>query len=62
MLKRTLARLMVILVPAGAAVAGPFEDGFAAYMNGNYATAFKLWRPAADRRARCSSSKAPSRS
>jgi hypothetical protein len=33
---------------AGAAVAGPFEDGSAAYARGDYATAMRLWRPLAD--------------
>jgi hypothetical protein len=33
---------------AGAAVAGPFEDGGAAYARGDYATAMRLWRPLAD--------------
>jgi TPR repeat protein len=30
-----------------AAVAGPFEDGMAAYERGDYATALRLWRPLA---------------
>ena len=33
---------------AGAAYAGPFEDGEAAYNRGDYATALKLWRHLAD--------------
>jgi len=32
----------------GFAVAGPFEDGQTAYERGDYATAFKLWRPLAE--------------
>ncbi len=31
-----------------AVVAGLFEDGKAAYDNGDYATALQLWRPLAD--------------
>ena len=30
------------------ALAGPFEDGFTAYERGDYAAAFKLWKPLAD--------------
>ena len=33
---------------AGPAVAGPFEDGRAAYDRGDYATALRLWGPLAD--------------
>ena len=36
------------LVMASAAVAGPFEDGQAAYDRHDYATAFQDWRPLAD--------------
>ena len=32
----------------GGAIAGPFEDGKAAYLNGDYETALRLWRPLAD--------------
>jgi TPR repeat protein len=34
---------------AGAARAGPFKDGEAAYQSGDYETAVRLWRPLADR-------------
>ena len=37
--------IMALAVPANA---GPFEDGRAAYQRGDYATAFKLWRPLAE--------------
>ena len=33
---------------AAPAVAGPFEDGVAAFGRGDYATAFQLWRPLAE--------------
>jgi uncharacterized protein len=33
---------------AGAVTAGPVEDGVTAYKRGDYATALRLWRPAAD--------------
>ena len=32
----------------GAATAGPFEDGVAAYQRGDYATAMQLFRPLAE--------------
>jgi TPR repeat protein len=34
---------------ASAAVAGPFEDGQAAYANGDYQGAVQFWRPLAER-------------
>ena len=37
--------IMALAVPVGA---GPYEDGFAAYQRGNYATALKYWQPLAD--------------
>lgn len=33
----------------GPAAAGPFEDGSAAYQRGDFTTAFRLWRPLAER-------------
>ena len=49
MLKRIVAGLFILVVGAsGVAVAGPFEDGFAAYARGEYGTALKLWRPLAE--------------
>ena len=39
--------LAAALTPV-AAVAGPLEDGFEAYKIGDYATAFRLWRPLAE--------------
>jgi TPR repeat protein len=41
---RLLKMLLVMLVcAAGPGVAGPLEDGFAAYGKGDYATALRLW-------------------
>jgi TPR repeat protein len=34
---------------AGAAAAGPFEDGQAAYASGDYQGAVQIWRPLAER-------------
>jgi TPR repeat protein len=39
---------IVLVVVAGAAKAGPFEDAVAAYEAGDYATAYRLQRPLAD--------------
>jgi clan AA aspartic protease (TIGR02281 family) len=46
--KLLTASLMLVAI-AGAAVAGPFEDGDAAYRRGDYATAYRLLRPLANR-------------
>jgi clan AA aspartic protease (TIGR02281 family) len=40
--------LMLVVAIAGAAAAGPFEDGEAAYQRSDYATALRLLRPLAD--------------
>jgi TPR repeat protein len=48
MLKRILAGLIVAVVMAGVAVAGPLEDGLAAYDRDDWATALKLLRPLAE--------------
>jgi TPR repeat protein len=47
---RLLKLLLVLLVWGAAvpAVAGPLEDGMAAYNRGDYATALRLWRPLAE--------------
>ena len=42
MLKRILAGVVLSLMLTGAAAAGPFEDGLAAYNRGDYATALRL--------------------
>jgi len=41
----TLAASIMLAAMAGAAVAGPYEDGVAAYVRGDYATALRLMRP-----------------
>jgi len=38
----------MLVTMAAAAVAGPFEDGSAAYRREDYVTAYRLWRPLAD--------------
>ncbi|MGD2083172.1 MAG: tetratricopeptide repeat protein [Chromatiales bacterium] len=43
-----VALILVAVAPAPAP-ADPFEDGLAAYGQGNYATALRLWRPLAER-------------
>ncbi len=43
-----LAGVVLSLMLTGAAAAGPFEDGLAAYRSGNYAAAALLWRPLAE--------------
>ncbi len=48
MLKRFLAGVAVALTLTGVAVAGQLEDGEAAFKRGDYATAFRLWRPLAE--------------
>ena len=46
---RLLKLLLILFVcAAGPAVAGPFEDGAAAYNRGDYATALRLWHPLAE--------------
>ena len=44
----TLYALLLALGLSGAANAGPFDDALAAAKRGDYATAFRLWRPLAD--------------
>jgi hypothetical protein len=48
MLKRILAGVVLSLMLTGAAAAGPFEEGAAAYKRGDFATAMRLWRPLAE--------------
>ncbi len=40
--------LAIILAQVVPAVAGPFEDGLAAYQRGDYATSLRIWRPLAE--------------
>lgn len=42
--------LSAFLALAGSAVAGPFEDGEAAFTRRDYSTAFQLLRPLAEQR------------
>ena len=44
-IKSLLATLVVSLCLATPVLAGPFEDGRAAYNRGDYATALRLWLP-----------------
>ena len=44
----TASLMLVAVAMAGAAVAGPLENGVAAYNRGDYATALRLLRPLAD--------------
>ena len=48
MLKRILVGVVLSLLLTGAAAAKPFQDGFAAYHRGDYATVLGLWRPLAE--------------
>jgi TPR repeat protein len=47
-IKSLLAALVVSLSLAAPVLAGPLEDGDAAYNRGDYATALRLWRPLAE--------------
>ena len=47
-LRAGLTTSLMLAAMAGAAVAGPYEDGVAAYVRGDYATALRLMRPFAD--------------
>ncbi len=47
-IKSTLVALVVSLSLAAPVMAGPFEDGIAAYERADYDTALRLWRPLAD--------------
>jgi len=39
---------LAVAAPAETALAGPFEDGVAAYQRGDYATALRLLQPLAE--------------
>jgi hypothetical protein len=43
-----LTASLLLVAIAGVAVAGPYEDGGAAYVQGDYAVALRLIRPFAD--------------
>ncbi|MHA1567263.1 MAG: tetratricopeptide repeat protein [Alphaproteobacteria bacterium] len=47
-IKSVLIALVLSAAFAMPAAAGPFEDGFAAYKEGDYATALEQWRPLAE--------------
>ena len=47
-IKSLLASIFVSLFPVASAVAGPYEDGLAAYNRGDYATALRLFPPLAE--------------
>jgi len=47
-IKSLLASIFVSLFPVASAVAGPYEDGVAAYERGDYAKAVELFRKAAE--------------
>jgi TPR repeat protein len=46
-MKRILTGVVVAAMFCGGAMAGPSEEGWAAYQRGDYETALKLWRPLA---------------
>jgi hypothetical protein len=48
LLRTMLTASLMLVATAGAGVAGPVEDAWAAYQRGDYATALGLWRPLAE--------------
>lgn len=48
MWKQLVAGIIAFVMLAGVAVAGPLEDGFAAYQRGDYAEAMRVWQPLAE--------------
>jgi TPR repeat protein len=48
LLRAALAAWVIVAAIAGSAIAGPYEDGIAAYDKGDYATALRFVRPLAD--------------
>jgi hypothetical protein len=46
--RAALFALLTLIAMAGAVVAGPFEDGQAAFERGDFAIAYRLWRPLAE--------------
>jgi hypothetical protein len=46
--KNAFTGLLLVFSFAGPVVAGPLDDGDAAYGKGDYATALRLWRPLAE--------------
>ncbi len=47
-IKAALVALVLSVGLAAPVGAGPLEDGVAAYVRGDYETAYRLWRPLAD--------------
>jgi TPR repeat protein len=47
-MKTSLAGGLLVFALFGAAMAGPLEDGTAAFQKGDYAAAFQILRPLAD--------------
>ena len=48
-IKRSIAAFILVLSLAAQAAAGPYENGAAAYLDGRYEAAIRLWQPLADR-------------
>src|SRR6476659_8327251 len=48
LLRAAVTASLMLAAIAGASVAGPLEDGEAAFKRGDYATALRLWRPLAN--------------
>jgi TPR repeat protein len=47
-IKALVAGGLLAIAVFGVAIAGPLEDGYAAYKLGDYAAAMSYWRPLAD--------------
>ena len=47
-MRSVLASIVLAVMLTGAAVAGPFEDGVAAFRSGDYVTAARIFRPLAE--------------
>ena len=48
LLRATPTALLILVAMAGAAIAAPFDDAYAAYLRRDYATALRLLRPLVD--------------
>ena len=46
-MRRILAGVVLALMLTGGAVQEPFQEAFVAWSKGDYASAFRLWRPLA---------------
>lgn len=47
-MKQLAAAVVMLMALCAGAVAGPLEDGYAAWQRGDYATAMRFWRPLAE--------------